>query len=59
MRIRFYHMWVYRLFVWMWTPIFKSRPEIHKAFVEWGQGWVAQREAQIQSKRDAFHVVEK
>lgn len=59
MRIRFYHLWVYRLFFWVWTPIFRARPDIHQAFVQWGQGWIDRREAQIKEKRDAFHVVEK
>jgi hypothetical protein len=57
MKIRFYHFWVYRLFHWVWTPIFKERPDMHRAFVEHGQGWLGQRERLINERRASIHSV--
>lgn len=32
--IRFYHMWAYRLFRYLWTPILKERPNMTKAMAD-------------------------
>ena len=38
-KIRFYHWWVYRLFHWMWNPIFRTNPGIldkfEKGVLQW------------------------
>jgi hypothetical protein len=41
----------------VWTPIFKERPDMHRAFVEHGQGWLGQRERLINERRASIHSV--
>jgi hypothetical protein len=40
MKIRWYHWLVYKLFYRMWNPIFKSRPDMAKFFVDYMNQWV-------------------
>lgn len=58
MKIKFYHWWIYRLFFRVWTPIFKERPDIHKAFVKQGVDWIEKREQEIKERRSSFKVIE-
>lgn len=59
MKIRFYHMWVYRFFYWVWTPILESRPDIVIAMRDWNQQWLDRREYEINARRSNFHIVKK
>ena len=57
MKIRFYHMWVYRLYYQMWTPILRSRPDMLKAMIDHQLGWLNQREDEIKQARSEFKVI--
>lgn len=39
-KIRFYHWWVYKLYKYLWDPIFIERPEMLKACIKRSQDWV-------------------
>lgn len=38
MKVRFYHWWIYRLFVYTWNPIFRDKPKM-LAFIE---SWIGE-----------------
>lgn len=57
MKIRFYHMWVYRLFYRVWSPILKTRPDIVAAMHAYTQDWIDQEAKLVQERRDTFTVV--
>jgi len=38
-KIRWYHWLVYRLFYWVWNPIFVARPDMARFFVEYMSQW--------------------
>lgn len=40
MKIRFYHWWVYKLYFYLWTPIYEDKPEMIKGQVEWMEEWL-------------------
>ena len=57
MKLRFYHIWVYKLFYYVWTPVLKTRPDIVQEMANWNNGWLAQHEAEIQKRRSQLKVV--
>ena len=50
MKIRFYHWWVYRLYSYMWTPIFKRNPQMVRGMIDYMEGWLDQQEREIKEK---------
>jgi hypothetical protein len=57
MKIRFYHMWVYRLYFWIWTPILRSRPMMLKGMIEYQIEWLNRREDEVKQARSKFKVI--
>jgi hypothetical protein len=56
MQIRFYHIWVYKLFFLVWSPILKSRPDVVSAFRDNIDQW---NKHEINRKRNSFRIVDK
>lgn len=44
MKLRFYHIWVYRLFYWVWMPVLKANPSIVVMMRDHNQAWIDQHE---------------
>lgn len=40
MKIRFYHMWVYKLFYYVWDPILRSRPDLVVLMQQHTDHWI-------------------
>lgn len=40
MKIRFYHWWIYELYYYFWTPIFKANPKMLRGCVEYSKQWL-------------------
>lgn len=59
MKLRFWQLWVYRLFIWVWTPIFKARPDLHKAFLQWGLDWQERRAQDVVTRRAALKAAKR
>ena len=47
MKIRWYHWWVYNLFYWVWTPIYKSHPEMVAGTVKHMTIWLKTNNYQV------------
>lgn len=55
--MKWYHKLSYRIFYWLWTPLFKARPDLLRAILNYGEGWLDQRDEEINSRRQSFRLV--
>lgn len=44
MKIRFYHWWIYRLYRYVWTPIYRAKPDLFREVMEYQSAWLERRE---------------
>lgn len=58
MKIRFYHWWVYKLYYWVWSPIYESNPHLLKQVVKHQNAWLTDREEHYKNVRTTFRVIE-
>lgn len=55
--MRWYHKLSYRIFYYLWTPLLKERPDLLRAIIEYSEGWLNQREEEIQARRKSFKLI--
>ena len=58
MKIRFYHWWVYKLYYWVWSPIYESNPHLLKEVVRHQNSWLKEREEYYKNVRSTSRVIE-
>jgi len=40
MNLRFYHIWAYKIFYWLWTPIYQENPMLIQEVINFMTAWL-------------------